>query len=409
MFTVVDRVLLRPLRFEDPGRVVRITETGKRGSDQSGNAAYLDIVEWRRRSRSFQAISFYDENNSRVWFLDGKNGTVHVSSASISANLFPMLGLKPALGRGFLLKDAGGSVKSDDARMILLSDAVWREDFGGDPNVIGTVTHLNGEPLTIVGVMPPDVVFPYGSGSWNGLPVVWRPIVLGDSDMTRDHDSPRYRVLARLDQHTSLTAAESELREIQSDVAKAYADPFDRDHVSSVDLEGYAHSLVNEKVRKATLSLFGASVLLWLIARVNSASLMFARSIRRQREFAVRGALGASRAQIMQQMLAESGILSVLSSILGLVLALSMLKVFEHGLITQFNIHQTLQPDVRVMGGLMLVTVLGAIGVALWPALGLFHSRFEAGLRQGSPQTGMSTSQRRIRSALVVAISGGWS
>ena len=140
MFTVVDCVLLRPLRFENPRRVVRITETGKRGSDQSGNASYLDMVEWQRRSRSFQGISFYDEDNSRVWFLDGKNGTVHVSSASVSANLFPVLGLKPALGRGFLLKDAGGSVKSDDAHAILLSDAVWREDFGGDPNVVGTVT-----------------------------------------------------------------------------------------------------------------------------------------------------------------------------------------------------------------------------------------------------------------------------
>ena len=112
MFTVVDRVLLRPLHIENPGRVVRITETGKRGSDQSGNAAYLDIAAWQRSSRSFQGISFYDENNSRVWFLDGKNGTMHVSSASISANLFPTLGLGPALGRGFLLKDAGGSVKS---------------------------------------------------------------------------------------------------------------------------------------------------------------------------------------------------------------------------------------------------------------------------------------------------------
>jgi predicted permease len=402
MFTVVDRVLLRPLRFENPGRLVKITETGKRGSDQSGNAAYLDMIEWQRRSHAFQAISFYDENNSRVWFLDGKNGTVHVSSASISANLFPMLGLPPALGRGFLLKDGGGSVKQDDAHTILLSDAVWREDFGGDANVIGTVTHLNGEPLTIVGVMPPEVVFPYGSGSWNGLPVVWRPIVLGDSDTTRVHESPRYRVLARLAPEISIPAAQSELREIQSDVANAYTDPFDRDHVSSVDLEAYAHSLVDDNVRKATLSLFGASVMLWLIACVNSASLIFARSVGRQREFAVRGALGASRARMLQQMLIEGGILSVVSSLSGFAFSAAMLKAFQHGLITQFNIHQTLRPDMRLLGGLILATVLGAIVVALWPAFGLFHARFERDLRQGSPQAGMSTSQRRIRSALVV-------
>jgi len=402
MFTVVDRVLLRPLPFVNPSRAVSIKEAGKLGSDDSGNAAYQDIREWQVRSRAFESISFYDENNRRVWFLDGKSGTVHVSSASISANLFPMLGVEPELGRGFLLKDTGGSVKTDDAHAVLLSDAVWRESFGGDPNVIGTVTHLNGESLTIVGVMPPDVVFPYGFGRWNGLPVVWRPIVLGDSDISRGHNSPRYRVLARLNSHVSLSAAQSELRGIQSDVAKAYTDSFDRDHVSSVNLESYAHSLVSEQVRKATIALFGASLLLWLIACVNSASLMFARSAARQREFAVRGALGASRARILQQVLVEGGILSVLSSILGLVFAGVMLKVFEHGLVTQFNIHQKLHLDFRIMVALMLLTLLSALTVALWPAFGLFHTGFETDLRQSSPQTSTSKSQRRIRSALVV-------
>jgi predicted permease len=402
MFTVVDRVLLWPIRFGDPSRLVRITEVGKRGSDQSGNAAYQDIAEWHRRSRAFEAFSFYDENNRRVWFLDGKNGTVHVSSASISANLFPMLGVEPALGRGFLPQDSGGAVKRDDAHTILLSDAAWREDFGADPGVVGTVTHMNGESLTIVGVMPPDVLFPYGSGEWNGLPVVWRPIVLGDSDTTLEHHSPRYWVLARLSQRASLSEAESELRAIQGDVAKAYTDPFERDHVSSVNLESYAHSLVNEKLRKATLSLFGASALLWLIACVNSASLMFARSTARRRDFAVRGALGASRMQILQQLLVESAILSVLSSALGLALALAILKVFEHGLVTQFNIHQKLQADLSLTTALMLLTVLGTLGVAVWPAFGIFRTGFEAGLRQGSPQAGISRSHR-IRSALVIA------
>ena len=402
MFTVVDRVLLQPIHFTDPARLVTISETGKRGSDYSGNAAYQDIAQWQHSSRSFEGISFYDENNSRIWFLDGKNGTVHVSSASISSNLFPMLGLQPALGRGFLARDSGGSVKPDDAHTVLLSDTVWREDFGADPGVVGTVTHMNGEALTIVGVMPPSVVFPYGAGKWNELPVVWRPIVLSDSDMTRDHDAPRYWVIARVNQRTSLSVAESELRAVQSDVAKAYTDPFDRDHVSSVNIESYAHSLVNDDVRKATLSLFGASALLWLIACVNSASLMFARSTARQREFAVRGALGASRAQILQQLLVESAILSGSSSVLGLAFALIILKSFEHGLVTQFNIHQRLQPDVSVMAALMLITVLGTLSVALWPAFGVLRTRFETKLRQGAPQVGMSRGQHRMRGALVV-------
>jgi predicted permease len=402
MFTVVDRVLLRPIQFEDPAQLVTVAETGKSGSDQLGKAVYQDIVQWQQRSRSLQAISFFDLNNSRIWFLDGKNGTVHVSSASVSANLFPMLGVRPTLGRGFLLQDAGGSVKPDDAHAILLSDAVWHEDFGANPNVVGTTTHINGESLTIVGVMPPDVVFPYGSGNWNGLPVVWRPVILGDLDRAREHNAPRYQVLARLKPEISLLQAQSELRAIQSDVAKAYADAFDRDRISSVNLESYAHSLVDEKVRKATFSLFGASALLWLIACVNAASLMFARSTARQREFAVRRALGASRAQILQQLLVESAMLSVSSSAIGLVLALAILKAFEHGLVTQFYIHQKLLPGASVIAALVLLTIFSTLSVALWPAFGVFRARFESKLRQGSLQAGMSRAQHRMRGALVI-------
>lgn len=402
MFTVVDHVLLRSLRFWNPSRLVDIAEIGRLGSDQLGKAALPDIAQWQQRSRSFEAISFYTEHEDRVSFLEARDETLHVSSATLSANLFPMLGLKPALGRGFLMQDASGLVKPEDAHAILLSDAAWHEALGGNPNVIGTVTHINGEGLTIIGVMPPGVDFPYGWGHWNGLPVVWRPITMGEAEMTRAHNAERYRVIARLNAKTSLSVAQQELRAIQADVATAYTDPFDRDHVTSVNLEGYAHSLVDENVRKATLSLFGASALLWLIACVNAASLMFARSITRQREFAVREAMGASRTRILQQLLVESAILSVSSSLLGLALAFATLKAFEHGLVTQFNIHENLRLDLRVTAALMLLTVFGAVVVALWPTAGLYRTRFETGLRQGSPQAGNSRFQHRVREALVV-------
>jgi putative ABC transport system permease protein len=402
MFTVVGRVLLRPIRFKDPSRLVKITETGRRGPDGSGSAIYLDIAQWGQRSHVFEAISFYDENNRAVWFLDDGNATAHVSSASVSANLFPMLGVQPALGRGFLWEDSVGSVKPEDSHAILLSDAVWREDYGADPRVIGTTTRLNGESLTVIGVMPRDVVFPYGSGDWNGLPVVWRPIVLGDSDKTRDHHAPHYQVLARLGANIPLSQAESELRVIQNNLANAYSDPFDRDHVSSVMLTGYARSLMNGNLRKATLSLFGASALLWLIACVNAAGLMVARYAARQREFAVRGALGASRFQILQQLLIEAVILSVSASMFGIVMAIAMLKFFEHDLVTQFNLHEKLMPDLPVVAALIGLTILGALGIAVWPALALSRTAFEKTLRQGSPQVGMSKSQHRLRGTLVI-------
>jgi predicted permease len=402
MFTVVDRVLLRPIGFRDPQSLVTIMETGKKGPDGNGSAVYLDIEQWRQRSHSFEAISFYDDNNRAVWFLDGKNGTAHVSSASVSANLFPMLGVQPALGRGFLTQDMAGSAKPEDSHAILLSDAVWREDYGADPGVIGTTVRLNGESLIIVGVMPRSITFPYGHGDWNGLPVIWRPIVLGDSDKTRDHHAPHYQVLGRLRQKTPLIQAESELKAIQGSFVNSYSDPFDREHVSSVALTSYTATVVNDKVRKATLSLLGASALLWLIACVNATGLMVARYAARQREFVVRGALGASRLQMLQQLLIEAALLSISSSLLGIAIAMAMLKFFEHGLMNQFNLHERLVPDLPVIAALVGLTILGALGIAVWPAIVFCRSAFERSLRQGSPQVGTSRNQHRLRGALVI-------
>jgi predicted permease len=400
MFTVVDRVLLRPIRFNDPNRLIVVSESGKRGP--VGGTPYLDIAQWQQRSRSFEQISFYDADNRRVWFLDGGNGTVHVGMASIGASLFPMLGIQPALGRGFLEWENGGSVVPEDARAIILSDDVWRQDYGSDSGVVGKSIQLNGEPLTIIGVMPKGFIYPFGSGEWNELPVVWRPIVLSDSDATRNRHAPHYKVLARLKQNTPLSVAESELKVIQADVAKAYTDPYDREQVASVSLESYSHSLVNGTVRKASLALFGASAFLWLIACVNVASLMLARSSTRQREFAVRGALGASRWQILQQMLMETMLLSGSASLLGLGLATGMLKLFERGLQAQFSVHEKLTPNLSVFCALIGLTIVGALLIAVWPAPGILRASIDAALRQGTTQAGMSRKQHRMRAALVV-------
>jgi len=400
MFTVVDRVLLRPIPFNDPSRLVVVSESGKRGP--ANGTPYLDIAQWQQRSRAFKQISFYDADSRRVGFLDGSSGTVHVSTESTSASLFPMLGVQPALGRGFLETGSGGSVASEDAHAIILSDDVWRQDYGSDSGAIGKTIQLNGEPLTIIGVMPRGFIFPFGSGEWNDLPVVWRPIVLSESDATRDRHAPHYKVLARLKQITPLSLAESELKVIQADVAKAYTDPYDREQVASVSLESYSNSLVNGTVRKASVALFGSSALLWLIACVNVASLMLARSSTRQREFAVRAALGASRWQILQQMLMETMLLSGSASIVGLGLATGMLQLFEHGLQAQFSVHEKLTPNLPVFCALIGLTIAGALLIAVWPASGILRASIDAALSQGITQAGLNRKQHRMRAALVV-------
>jgi predicted permease len=403
MFTVVDRVLLRSLPYRDPSRLVEIHEAGTSGKVTYG-VPWLDIEQWRQRARSLSAIAFYSSNEKRVSFLEARGGTTHVIEAATSANLFELLGFHPSLGRGFAQQDAGGSVLPSDADTVILSDAAWRTGFGADPAIIGRVVGLNGQHLTVLGVMPRGFTFPFS----NDVPAIWRPIVLTPEDKTRqpddrptNHQAPVYQVLARLRDGANLAAADSELKAIQTDVARAYSED-ERDDASSIQLDRYQDTLVKSDLRKALLALFGAAAMLWLIACLNVTSLMLARATGRQREIAVRGALGASRWQIVRQLLLEGLLLSAAASLVGLALAVGILKLFQHALVTQFEMHQQLRPDLPVLGALLALTILSALLISAWPALGAARASIERALRQGAPQQGVSKAHHRLRALMVV-------
>jgi predicted permease len=402
MFTVVDGVLLRPLPYQNPGKLVEIREAGKKGPLAYGSP-YLDIEQWRERSHALSQIEYFSSNNRKVSFLEGAAGAMHVSSASVSANLFDMLGVHPALGRGFAPRDAGGSVRADDEHALLLSDAVWRANYGGDPGIVGRAVELDGESFSVIGVMPRGFKFPFSGSRSTGVPVVWRPVVLKDKDALRGHNqAPYYEALGRLRAGMTAAAAEAELKVIQPDVVKSYANAADREIANSISVRSYAESLVQGDVRKALFALLGASALLWLIACLNATSLMLARATTRQRELAVRSALGASRWQIAEQLLMEGMLLSGCASLLGLGLAAGMLKFFEHSLEAQFSIHESLAPNLPVLGALLALTIAGALLISMWPAIAAARGNIEAALRQGSPQQGMGRARHRMRSVLVV-------
>jgi predicted permease len=395
MFTVVDRVLLRSLPFEQPHDLVEILESGKHGVTPG---PYLDIQQWQKRSHTLHSIAYFSANLIRVSFLEGSDGTTHVSAPLVSANLFETLGVRPALGRGFQ-EQASSVVDPQDAHSIILSDAVWRGVYGGQSSILGKVVRLDGNWFTVVGVMPRGFTFPLGTA----LPAIWKPIIIGDADTKRlDNGNPSYQAIARLDKGKDLSPAQAELNVIQADVAESYKNPDDHEDVSEIRLKRYDDTLVNSKVRTALLALFGASGLLWLIACLNVTSLMLARATSRQREIAVRGALGASRWQIVLQLLIEGLLLSGCGSLLGLALAASMLKIFEHGLTSQFSIHERLAPNLPVLAGLLLLTLVSSLLISIWPAIGAARADIEPALRQGSPQQGMGRAKHRTRAFLVV-------
>jgi predicted permease len=304
----------------------------------------------------------------------------------------------PAMGRGFE-GQSDGSVLAGESHNLILSDPVWRTTYGGDPNILGKTVKLNGEPYVIVGVMPRGFTFPFGDGNAH----VWLPKVIGDKDAVRaPNTTPTYGVIAHLKPDVSLENAESELKVIQADIAKEYTDPYDRERVTSIKLQRYEDTLVGSDLSKALLALFGASGVLWLIACVNGTSLMLARSTARQREIAVRGALGASRWRIVQQLAIEGLVLSAIASALGLGLATLMLKLFEHGLTQQFHIHEKMSANLTVISLLAALTIVSALLCSVWPALVAARAPIEPALRQSGPQSSAGRAQYRARASLVV-------
>jgi FtsX-like permease family len=188
---------------------------------------------------------------------------------------------------------------------------------------------------------------------------------------------------------------------IQSGVAHAYSDPYLREQVESVQVQGYGDSLIDADLRKSVLALLGASAVLWLISCVNAMSLLLARATARQREIAVRGALGASRRRIIQQLLIEGWVLSAAASVLGIGLALLTLKGFEYALETQFHLGSKLTPNLSVLSAVLGLTVASALIACLWPAVLAARAAIEPALRQGGAQSGGGQKQYQSRFLLV--------
>lgn len=231
---------------------------------------------------------------------------------------------------------------------------------------------------------------------------MWAPVVLGAKDEKRTYDS-RYNPIARLKDGATLAAAATEMDTIQARVALGYEDPEWRADVSHVRLDKYGASSVPKATTKALLALTAASGLLWLIACLNATNLLLARASARQREMAMRGALGASRWRLMQQLILEGLVLSGIAALLGGGLALGSIRLFHHMLVEQLPFATLATASWRVLAALVGLTVVSAVASSAWPALLAAGSPIEPALRQGGQQSGASRSQHRVRSGLVVA------
>jgi predicted permease len=397
MFTVVDHVLLRPLPYRDGDRLVQLHESDGAGKGV-WDAPWLDIEEWIERNRSFESIAFAGSLGGHT-YLEGKPDVLPVQVVTASPNLFQVLGAAPALGRGFEPGPPSFAV-GRDASSLVLSYPVWQTAFGSDPAVVGKTAHINGKPYTVIGVMPRGFFYPKSApDAWQ----VWLPVQLSEHDKERSYLSANYAVIARLRPETTVQSAQAEMAVMQKTIAAEYKDEELRTDHATAKVERFSDTLVDADVKKALLALAAASGVLWLIASVNATNLMLARGTARQREIAVRGALGASRRHVVQQMIVEGLVLSAVAAAMGIGLALAGIAIAAKTAPARLGVDLSAHVSLNVLAALCGLTLLSALMASSWPALIAARAPIEPALRQGGAQAGTNKRQHLLRGSLVAA------
>jgi predicted permease len=384
MFSVVDQVLLREMPFPRASEVVQFAV----GSESGGFAAtsLLDIRDWQARSHSFEQIGCYTE---QVPTLGGTADPKLVAQIVSSSNLFDLLQVKPAMGRGFLPGDG----KAGSANVVILGAATWQSAYHGDPQIVGRSVPVNGVPYTVIGIMPAGFSFPANTGDDS----IWTPLPVDEKSL-QDRGSASLSVIGRLRRGVSVADATSEMNSIHEQLKHEY--PKDED-VNPIRMETYP-KVVTGSARSGIIALDVAVFAVRLIACANVAGLMLARGNSRRREVALRIALGAQRGRLIRQLLTESLLLSLAGGALGLVLANLSLRLLKRYLATAVIFGDQIHIDLRVCAYLFVASCVSAILFGLLPALHASRVPAQEGLRQGAAASGISRQQTRWRDALVI-------
>jgi putative ABC transport system permease protein len=397
IFSIVNAVLLRPLPFQDPARLVAIWEADERDASNIGPASYPDFFDWQAQNRvSKQMASFRPYSFTLV----GTGRPMHLSGAIVSANLFSLLGVKPTLGRAFLPQEnKPGGMSGNDA--VILSHRLWQTQFGSDSGVLGQSIRLNDHSFTIVGVMPTGFAFPV-----QAEPVqLWVTVAVdavgtpGNSPLTAQRGNHSIEVVARLKPHVTVAQAQANLDTVARRLEAQYA--LSNYHRGAVKLVPEFEQVVGN-ARTLLWILFGAVGIVLLIACVNVGNLMLARAMTRRKEIAVRVALGAGRIRIIRQLLTESVLLSAVAGGLGGLLALMATKLFVNlspGDIPRLN--QT-GVDSHVLGFTLLVSLLTGALFGLVPVVGASRPDVNEALKEGDRSLTHATPGDRARRSLVI-------
>jgi putative ABC transport system permease protein len=389
VFSVIDAVVLRPLPYEKPERLISAQSASKE-DPRAKSMSYPDFFDFHAQNRTLEHLVSYHDNS---YTLTGLTRPSHVDGEVVSWDLLPTLGVNPELGRGFTADE-----EKQGTRVALISHALWVEQFGADPSVLGRSIKLSGDLFTVVGVMPASFRFPV-TAPQNG---VWTTLAVDDdpSDphpMTKQRGAHFLNTIGRMEPGVTVAQVDQDLKSIARNLAKQYPNSNSRHDSAAVESELAA--LLGD-TRTALTVVLGAVALVLLIACANIANLLLARMRERQREIAVRAALGADRRRIIRQLLVESLALSTVGGLAGCALAFAATPAMPALIGDSVPRSANAGVDLRVLGFAVLMSFVAGLIFGIVPAITASKTDLVSTFKEGGRT---ETSQRDwLRSSLVV-------
>ncbi len=384
IFSIIDTILLRPLPYRDPSQLVRLNET----ESAPGRYPFAgpDFVDWKAQNSTFQDMTLF------AWPHDMNLSSTarpeHVLALPTAANFFSLLGVQPLLGRTW----AAGEDQPGKDDVAILSYGLWQSRFAGDPHAVGQSIELNARKYTIVGVMPASFRFPWKSE-------IWIPQLM-DSKTLRQRGSHWANAIGRMKPGVSLKGARADLKAIAARLEKQYPDSNDKVGAAVTSLQ---EDIVGDS-RGSLFMMLGAVGLVLLIACANVANLLLSRAMARQKEVAIRSALGASRARLLRQLLTESLLLSLAGGALGLLLAWGGVALFSGAKSYSLPQLNVVQLNGTVLGFTFALTVATGVLFGVFPALQLSRPDLHEELKGGAGSSISPGRRRRFTSNVLVVV-----
>ncbi|MEO7998561.1 MAG: ABC transporter permease [Gemmatimonadaceae bacterium] len=385
LFSCFNAIVLRPFPFTNPDQLVYVSDLDPKNGGQA-TVSYSNYADWRDQTKSFTDLAGYE---GRSFAITEGEEPVRLSGQLVTANLFSMLGVETQLGRLFRADED----KLGAPGVVLLSDAVWRRQYQSDPKIIGRVISVNSLPHTVVGVMQPMFKFPESSDLW---------VPLAPLDGASSRASRQVQMIGRLKKGINAEQASRELATVSKRLDVQYG-------VTNSEFVGHAAPLrevfAEDEITLIASTMMGAVTFVLLIACANVANLMLARAAARQREVAIRTAVGASRLRIVRQMLTEAIILAGIAGIVAIPLSWEGLQMIVRAFPPEnpMPYYMQFKLDRTVLVYTIGVSLLTGIAFGIVPALQSSTGRLHETLKNGARGAGGNARQNRVRSALVIA------